>query len=106
MVIYFVGFVQAAGRHSEDTPLQGCQNELSQLLEQLGMEAISVVDQRTAEQIEEEKKAAIQKRTEELEKEAEESGILHLPLSVTIACVWGRVLCLHGAHWSLDCRLA
>jgi hypothetical protein len=103
-----VGFVQAAGRHSEDTPLQGCQNELSQLLEQLGMEAISVVDQRTAEQIEEEKKAAIQKRTEELEKEAEESGILHLPLSVTIACVCvcGSVLCLHGAHWSLDCRLA
>lgn len=38
------------------------------------MEAVRVVDTRTAEQIEQEKKAAIQKRTEELEKEAEESG--------------------------------
>lgn len=66
---------QAAGRYSDDASLQCCQKELSDLLEHLGMEAFSVADTRTQEQIEEEKKAAIQKRTEELEKEAEESGI-------------------------------
>jgi hypothetical protein len=79
---YFVFvFLQAAGRHTEDLPLQGCQKELSDLLEHLGMEAISVVDHRTAAQIEEEKKAAILKRTEELEKEAEESGTAIFPNS-------------------------
>jgi len=69
-------FAMASNKHPEDQALQTLQKELADLLQHLGMESALVSDHRTAEQIEEERKAAIQKRTEELEKEAEESEAL------------------------------